>query len=728
VPAIARWCYQRRRLVLGVWIITFVVLAVFNNSIGASYANKFTLPHTPSATALSLLQKNFPAVSGETDEIVFEATGGATLQTPSVKAAIDRVLAAEAKLPHVKEVVSPYGALGARQVSRDGTIAFADLYLDKYSNLVPEADLKNIIKVAKTADSGQLEVSLEGQGIELVEQTSMSFTSLLIGGVLALGVMFIAFVSFYSALMPLLTAIMAILIGTQLTGLLTHVLSVASFATELGYLIGLGVGIDYSLFIITRHRSAVRAGRPIDESVVNAVNTAGRAVFFAGLTVVIALLGQFVLGLSFLDGVAVTAALTVALTMVSALTLLPAMLGFLGLKVLSRKERRVLLAGSAPPEETSGFWLRWARIVEKRAPVLALVGVVIVVTLALPIFSLRLGTSDAGNDPKGSTTLQAYQTLAKGFGPGFNGPLQLVADLRAPGDLATFDRVLNQVSHTPGIVTVTPPVSSPNGRIALAIAYQSTTPQAAKTGSLVHTLRSKVIPGAIGHSNLAVYVGGFTAATVDFSHVLAKKLPQFIGVVVLLAFLLLMVVFRSLVIPLTASIMNLLSVGASLGILNAVFEWGWGRSLFGLAETGPVEAFIPIIMFSILFGLSMDYEVFLVSRMHEQWTKTRDNRDAITRGQAETGRVITAAATIMIFVFAGFVFGGSRIIKEFGIGLGGSILIDAFVIRTLLVPSLMHLMGKANWWLPEWLNRGLPRVNVEGAAPVEPSGLEAALG
>jgi putative drug exporter of the RND superfamily len=508
---------------------------------------------------------------------------------------------------------------------------------------------------------------------------------------------------------------MAIGVGYSLTGLLSHGLSIASFATILGVLIGLGVGVDYALLIVTRHRSGVKAGRTVEDAAVNAVNTAGRSVFFAGITVCIALLGQFALGVSFLYGIAVSAAFTVALTMLASLTLLPALLGFFGKRIFSRRQRRQLESDGPTSELVVGFWLRWASFIERRPVVPAVAALGVVVVIALPILTLRLGLDDAGSDPSSSTTHQAYDLVAEGFGPGFSGPLQLVAQLPSPADETKFVALTKKLATQPGVVAVTPPVLSPNRKIAIAELYPTTSPQSVKTTALLHRLRSTTIPRAQAGTGMVVLVGGVTAIQTDFNHILSAKLPLFIGVVVLLGFLLLMAVFRSLLVPLVASVMNLLSVGAALGVMNVVFEWGWGHSLFAIPNKAPVEVFIPVLMVSILFGLSMDYEVFLVSRMHEEWVHTRDNRAAVTLGQAATGRVITAAALIMIMVFGSFALGPNVVIKQFGLGLAGAIIIDAFIVRTVLVPSLMHLFGPANWWLPGWLDRIIPQLNVEGA-------------
>jgi RND superfamily putative drug exporter len=701
------------------WLAALIGFFAIDRAAGSNFSTKFQLPNTPSATALNLLQKDFPAVSGSADQIVLHARSGTLTEDPvrsDAQAMLDRV----AKLPHVRAVTSPFDPAGAHQVSASGTVAFATVTFDEQPQDLPKAAVVRVMTTAQAAQTPQLQVALGGQDIESAESQDSSKSTLL-GIVLALVVLGVAFGALFAAFLPLITALVAIAIGVSITGLLTHAFPVASFATILGVLIGLGVGVDYALFIVTRHRTGLRGGRSVEDAAVNAINTAGRAVFFAGITVCIALLGQFALGISFLYGVAVSAAITVALTMLGSLTLLPALLGFFGMRLLSRRQRAALAASGPVAEQIEGFWRRWATGIERRPVLPAVVALGIVVALALPFFSLHLGLDDAGSDPAGTTTRQAYDLLADGFGPGFSGPFQLVAQLSNPADEAAFADLTQSLASQPGVAQVGTPTVSPSGRVAVANLYPTTSPQSSQTSALLSRLRTAVIPRAEAGTGVSVLVGGATAIQVDFAHVLSSKLPLFVGVVVVLAFFLLMAVFRSLLIPLVASIMNLLSVGAALGIMNAVFSWGWGHSLFGISGTAPVEVFIPVLMFSILFGLSMDYEVFLVSRMHEEWLNTGENRLAVTLGQAETGRVITAAASIMILVFVSFVFGGSIIIKQFGIGLAAAIILDAFIIRTVLVPALMHLMGPSNWWLPGWLDRFLPHLSVEEAdvkAPV----------
>jgi RND superfamily putative drug exporter len=653
---LARWCFRHRRLVLAGWVLALVLLAAVSQAAGISYATTVTLPNSPSTQALAILQHDFPSASGDADQIVVEANTGSVTSAP-VRSEVEAMLADVQRLPHVASVTSPYGPYSASQVSRDGKIAFATVNFDAQAQDLPSDAVNAVIHSAQAAQGPNLKVALTGQAIENA-QPQQSSNSTALGVILALIVLDLAFGALFAAIIPIVTALVAIGIGYALTGLLSHVLTIVSFAPILGVLIGLGVGIDYALFIVTRHRSGVRSGRSIEDAAMNAVNTAGRAVFFAGLTVVIALLGQILLGVSFLYGAAVAAAVTVALTMLASLTLLPALLGFIGPRVLSGRERR-RISESGPEAEavTSGLWYCWSRSIERQTALRAAVSLLVVVVVALPVFTLRLGLDDAGTDPASSTTRQAYDLLAKGFGPGFSGPFELVSALHGPADEAAFSRVVEAASRQPGIVTATPPQLSPAGSAAVALVYPSTAPQAAQTTTLLDQLRNRVVPAAEAGSGLHVLIGGVTPTEVDFSTALASKLPLFVAVVVILAFLLLLLVFRSLVIPAVASVMNLLSVAAALGVMNAVFEWGWGSSIIGISGSAPVEVFLPVIMFSVLFGLSVDYEVFLVSRIHEQWIRTGDNRVAVTTGQTMTGRVITAAASIMILVFLSFTMG-----------------------------------------------------------------------
>lgn len=708
---IARYCFNHRRTVLAVWLIAFVGFYAIGGSAKAKYTNSFSLPGVDSTAALNVLKADFPAKSGDSEQIVVQAKQG-MLRTPAVETAVTSMLAKVGQLPHVSEVISPYRSVG--QISKDGTIGFATVNLDESAQNVPKAAVTRLISTAQAADSSQLNVQLNGQAIENNEQGGGS-SGLFLGIVLALVVLFFAFRrSVLGALLPLISALMGIGVATGIVDILSHAMSIASWEPQVATLVALGVGVDYSLFIVSRHRSALLAGHTPEESAIIALNTSGRAVLLAGLTVCVALLGMFALQVSFLYGVAVSVALAVALTMLASLTLLPAMLGFFGRKVLRRAERQEV----DQVEHAEGFWLRWAQLVERRAGIFSVLALGVIVVLALPFFSLRQGLPDASTDPASSTTHQAYELLARGFGPGFSGPLELVGQVSSPSDQDRFDRFVTALEGQSGVARIQAPRLSPNGKAEVAVVYPTTGPQQVQTTDLVNRIRSAV-PAAQAGSSLKIHVGGDTAVNEDFSHLLASKMPQFVAVVVGLGFLLLAIVLRSLLVPLLASIMNLLSFGAALGVMTATFQYGWGKSLLGFGQSGPIVSYLPVMMFAILFGLSMDYEVFLVTRMHEVWMLSKDNRRAVTQGQAKTGRVITAAALIMVLVFASFILGDQLAFKEIGLGFAAAIFVDAFVIRTVLVPAAMHVMGRANWWLPRWLDRRLPRLHVEPDSTVQ---------
>ena len=713
--ALARWCFSHKFVVLGVWVAALVAIGGLNASAGSGYTDSFSLPGTESTTALNLLTDNFKTESTDTNQVVF---GAADVNDPRIKTRIERALAQIAKGPHVSRVDSPYApGAAARQIAKDGTVAFANVHMDGEQPIadVPKSAYDKLIATAEDARGNGLDVELGGAGIQQATQQQGGGPSEFIGFIAAAVVLALAFGSLWATLLPLFTAVLALGCGLSLTGLLAHAIDIATFSPTLATLIGLGVGIDYSLFVVTRHRNAIKAGRDPEAACVRAMNTSGRAVLFAGATVIVALLGLLVLGVSFLNGVAIASAIVVLTTMTAAITLIPALLGMIGMRALSRRERRRLAERGPSDPKLDGFWPRWARIVQEHRVPLAVAALAVMLALAVPALSLRLGSSDAGQDPRSSTTRKAYDLLAKGFGPGFNGTFQIVA--RTPNgkaDLPKVQKLADALGRTDGLASVSPPVSSPNGRIALIEARPAFAPQDAATSRLIRTLRRDTIPRAA--TGLPVYVGGITAIFDDFAGVLTDKLPLFIAVIILLGCLLLMIAFRSVLIPLTAAVMNVLAAGAAFGVVTLVFQKGFLAGPLGVG-TGPIEAFLPVMMLAILFGLSMDYQVFLVSRMHEEWMHTEDNAHSVRIGQAATGRVITAAATIMILVFGSFLLAGQRVIAEFGVGLASAVFLDAFVLRTVLVPAVMHLIGDRNWWLPRGLDRALPRVAVEGAEP-----------
>ncbi len=721
MKALASWCVRHRVIVVLLWLAALVGTGVLSQSVGTAYSNSFSLPNTESTQALSLLQSAAPSIAGDREQIVFHPTNGAKVTDPAVEAAVTTMLGNVKRLPNVSVIASPYGPTGSAQISANGTIAFATVTFDRLSQYISTTEAKQFVATAQRAGPG-LQVAVAGQVAEAANR--VSFGGTLPGVVLAGVVLLLVFGSVFAMALPLVSALASLGTAIGLIGLLSHALKMPQFSPTLVLLIGLGVGVDYALFIVTRHRQGLIAGREVEPSIVNAVDTSGRAVLFAGIIVCIALLGMFALGVTFLYGLAIAAAIGVALTMVAALTLLPALLGFIGPRVLSRRQKKEL-ATTGPRvvgSGTKGFWPRWAAFIEGQPVLPAVVALIVVVLVALPFFSLRLGASDQGNDPVGTTTRTAYDLLASGFGPGFNGPLLLVSENSGAADTQALDQLAAAVKAQPGVDKVAAPVPLPtkNGQtVSLITVYPASAPQAAATTNLIDHLRQQTIPEAIAGTGVRVFVGGNTAIFVDFARVLSSKLPLFIGLVVVLSFLLLIMVFRSIVIPLTAAAMNLLSIGAAFGVLVAVFQWGWLGPVFQVSRTGPVEAFLPVMLFAILFGLSMDYEVFLISRIHEEWLTSGDNRIAVRKGLAATGKTITAAALIMILVFGSFILGGQRVIKEFGLGLAAGILMDAVLIRMAIVPSLMFLIGKANWWFPGWLDRLLPRLAVE--PDVQPS-------
>jgi putative drug exporter of the RND superfamily len=712
MKALARWCFTHKFVVLAVWIVGLIGLGGLNASAGSGYTDSFSLPGTESTTALNLLTDNFNTESTDTNQVVFAADN---VNAPQTRARIERTLRDIADGPHVERVDSPFArGAAARQVSKDGKIAFANVHMDGAQPIadVPKSAYDSLISTAEDARGDGLTVELGGSGIQQATQQPGGGPSEFIGFLAAAVVLAIAFGSLWATLLPLIGAVLALGCGLSITGLLAHAIDIATFSPTLATLIGLGVGIDYSLFVVTRHRNAIKAGRDPEAACVRALNTSGRAVLFAGGTVIVALLGLLVLGVSFLNGVAVASAIVVLTTMTAAVTLMPALLGMIGMRVLSRRERRKLADRGPSDPKLEGFWPRWAQTVQDHRLPLAAAALVVMLALAIPALGLRLGSSDAGQDPPSSTTRKAYDLLADGFGAGFNGTFQIVA--RTPNgkaDLPKVQQLADALGKTDGLAAVSPPVPSPNGRIALIEARPATAPQDAATSRLIDTLRNDVVPRSA--DGLPVYVGGLTAIFDDFAGVLTDKLPLFIFVIVALGCLLLMIAFRSLLIPLTAAVMNLLAAGAAFGVVTAVFQKGFLAEPLGVG-TGPVEAFLPVMMLAILFGLSMDYQVFLVSRMHEEWANTHENAHSVRIGQAATGRVITAAATIMILVFGSFLLAGQRVIAEFGVGLASAVFLDAFILRTVLVPAVMHILGDRNWWLPRRLDRTLPRVAVEG--------------
>ncbi|HEU5418306.1 MAG TPA: MMPL family transporter [Streptosporangiaceae bacterium] len=725
MSAFARWCYQHRFVVITAWIGLLIGLAVVSQAVKTSYDNSFTLPGTGSGNAQQLLLRSAPAQAGDSDQIVWQVSHG-SVTDPAIEQRLSAMLARVSHLPEVASVASPYLAGGKVQVSRDGRTAYATVNFTQAADNLDNADINRVIAVATAAREPGLAVELGGKAISNTEQTPLSSASAIGIGAAAV-ILLIAFGSLFATALPIVTAVAGVGSGLMLMAPLSHLMSVNGIAPILGALIGLGVGVDYALFIVTRYRRGLQSGLDPQRSAVQALSTSGRAVLFAGGTVCIALLGLLSIGVGFIDGLAVPAAITVVCTVLAAVTLLPALFGVLGPRVLSRRQRRRLQAGGPGHVLSgSGMWARWSRTVARFPVVLAAVAVAVMVVVSLPVLHLRLGASDFSNDPASSHTYKAYEMVAEGFGPGANGSLLVVAQTGSAGDRAALDRLDRALTQVPGVAAVEagPAQARPGAGSAVEVAQviPTTAPEAQATSTLITQLRNTVIPRYTHGTTLRVYVGGLTATFNDLAAVTSAKLPWLLATVVGFGFLLLVLAFRSLLIPAATAVLNLLAAAASFGVLTAFFEWGWGTSAFGLGRAGPIEAYMPEMVLAVLFGLSMDYQVFLVSRMAEEWSRTRDNARSVLVGQTETARVITAAATIMIAVFIAFVFMGQRSVAEFGIGLAAAVALDAFVLRTVLVPAVMYLCGRANWWLPRWLDRRLPHLAIEPPGNEPPAG------
>ena len=711
MAALARWCVQRRLITVLLWLLALGGVSAGAFAAGSAYSNDYKVPGTESGRATQLLKEGFPDLGGDSDTVVWHTPSG-SVRDPGVEQTMTRTLDRIDELPGVTAVSGPYDGQGAGRISADGHTAYATVTFADQSKDIDAGEAATVVETAKAAETDGLGVELSGSAVELSESAG-GHTAEIVGVLVAALVLFLAFGSLAASLLPIATALVSV--GTAYAGivLLGHVMTVADFAPMLGMLIGLGVGIDYALFIVTRHRRGLKRGLTVTEAATNAVATTGRAVVFAGATVCIALLGMLILRLNFLNGVAIAASLTVVLTVAASVTLLPALLSFIGMRALSRRERRRLAEHGPEPEVPTGFAARWSAFVERHPKLLGAVALVVMAVLALPTLSLHLGTSDQGNDPKGSTTRQAYDLHADGFGPGVNGPLTLVTGVDGAEDRLALDNLDTTLRQTEGVASVSPVTYGQGGDTAYLTVIPESSPQSKQTSDLVDRLRDDVLPRAESGTALDLQVGGVTAGYDDFADVIVDKLPLFVGVVIGLGCLLLLLAFRSIAIPLKAAAMNVAAVAAAFGVVVAIFQWGWGSELLGLGSAGPIEPFLPVIMVSVLFGLSMDYQVFLVSRMYEEWLETGDNRRAVRVGLAETGRVINSAAVIMISVFLAFVLSGDRVIAMFGIALAAAVALDAFVLRTLLVPALMHLLGGANWWLPRSLDRILPRISIE---------------
>jgi RND superfamily putative drug exporter len=777
---LADFCYSHRRLVLLGWVALIVGLWMLSGAFAGKFRTEFELPASESARALELLEERGSASrTGFSGQLVFRAEQG--VNDPAVRQRMEQFFSDVGAALEGEEIISPYQPGQEYQISQDGRTAYAEINLSN-------RDQEQFIEDADAVKEIWRDFEFQGVTVELggdIFAEFSEFSSEFIGILAAVIILLVAFGSVLAMGLPIITALFGIGCGAALIGLLTRIMAVPDFTTQVAAMIGIGVGIDYALLVVSRYRQSLHDGLDARRATILALDTSGRAVVFAGLTVVISLLGMFMMNMDFMRSLSIGAILAVLLTMLAAITLLPAMLGFVGNNIdevrfflpknvhsssdlarrigfwiaclvagvivcgavtaalagnffiglvpglalgwalrgylQTRRDRKLARQGEAAPtilrvepDPARSFWYKWSRVIQAH-PWPALIGsTTLLIILAIPVFSLRLGFSDAGNRLETDTTRRAYDMLTEGFGPGFNAPFFIVVDTpNGAADLPKVEQLATAMRQTDNVASVADPVLLPEARLALVYVFAESSPQDEETTDLVHTLRNETIPPVVASTGLDVYTSGGPPIIVDFSDYIAERLPLFIGAVLLLSFLLLLTVFHSLVVPVKAVIMNMLSIGAAFGAMVAVFQWGVGADIIGLGKEGPIEAWGPMMMFAIVFGLSMDYEVFLLTRVREEYDRTGDNRRAVADGLAATGRVISAAAAIMVCVFGAFILGDDRALKMIGFGLAFSILIDATVVRLVLVPSAMELMGKANWWAPTWLVRYLPTIRVD---------------
>jgi RND superfamily putative drug exporter len=757
------WCHDRRRLVVALWIAALFLGNGIAGGVGDAYRQDFSLDGFESSDGFTLVEDSFDDGSGspQSGQIVFQADQG--VGDPAIQAAMEELFTKVAEIDDVTSVQSPYAPGGEFQIATQGdaagTIAFATVNLPEDIDFTRAADVGDEVRALIPEVDG-LRTELGGFLFAEFEQPSAE----LFGLAFAVIILIVAFGSVLAMGLPVGVALFGIGLGGALVILVSHLMEVPDFAPFIGVMIGLGVGIDYALLIVTRHREQIHAGHDVRESIGIAMDTAGRSVLFAGATVVISLFGMLFMGIGFVGGLGITASLTVAVTVAASITLLPALLGFAGENIERTRWRGLIAAGFValglvgaglqipaligvgmglalltillgffieplkrevqhrppkPRRETLAY--RWSRVVQHRPWVAALGATAFLIVVALPVLSLRLGFADESNFADDTTTKQAYNLIVEGFGEGFTGPVYLVAEVAGAEQLGALTALNEQVAADPDVAAILGP--QPNDPATPTAARWLVTPKAGpqdeSTTDLVNRLRDDVLPSIEATAGTDVLVTGLVAANVDMSQYMSERMPVFFGAVLALSFLLLMVVFRSLLVPLKAVIMNLLSIGAAYGVIVALFQWGWLSDLTGV-EPGPIEAWVPMMLFAVVFGLSMDYEVFLLSRVREEWRRTGDSHTSVADGLAATAKVITAAAAIMVVVFGSFMLEFERTMKMMGTGLAVAILFDATIVRMLLVPATMELLGDKNWWLPRWLDRLLPNIDVEGHAEAAP--------
>ena len=712
---LGRLCARFRWPVIAIWLAAVIGLGAWAGAVGSQEADTLSLPGTGSQKATDLLNERFPSQSNGSSPVVVHAAGSKSLETPASEQAIAKGIAAGKSDPEVATVAGPTDVAGGGALSRDGKTAIIAVTLKQsITNYTAEEAERIVDRIQKPIEAAGLEVAAGGQLGQKATPPATD-TSEAIGIAVALVILLLTFGSAVSMVLPIVTAILGVGSAISIITLLSHVTSVPTAVPALASMIGLGVGIDYSLFILSRHREQLGQGMEMRESIARSVATSGAAVLFAGSTVVLALCSLAIAGIPIVAQMGVLSSIAVIVAILAATTLLPAILAVLGPKVDALRLPWLHRRTSQDVDHDNSGWARWARGVARRPWPPMIAAVAILVAFAIPVFSLELGQPDTAAGPPKADTTRAYDLVADGFGQGVNGPIIVAAELPGKGsDQADLAKLSKEISSDPDVASVAPPVVNANGTAATLSVIPKSAPPADATVALVDRIRNEEIPRALGSSDVKAYVGGATAAYIDIADEIQRKLPQSILIVVALSFVLLLIAFRSVLVPVQAAAMNLLGVAASYGMLVAVFQWGWGTELIGLSGDVPIVSFVPLMMFAILFGLSMDYEVFLVTHIQEEYQQGADNETAVVRGVSRSARVITSAALIMVSVFAAFVLSTDPTTKQFGLGLAFAVAIDATIVRCLLVPALMVVCGKANWWLPGWLGRILPKDSIEG--------------
>jgi putative drug exporter of the RND superfamily len=708
--AIGRFCSRHHYPVLGFWLVLAVALVLIGQVGGSKTSENLTLPGSGSTTATELLEDNLPQQAYGSNPLVLEASSGKLTDPKHAEAVAETQRRLEA-IHFVNSAISPLSREGAQFLSKDQKIGYFPVVLSIGPGEIDEEEALRILDAAKPAEAAGLDAAV---GSYVGQQLSKPSTEVseAIGLAAAVIILLFAFGTATAMMLPIVSAVIGLACALSIIRMLEHAIQVPGVASTLATMIGLGVGIDYALFIVTRHKLQMGEGMELRESIARATATAGGAVVFAGFTVVIALCSLAFAGIPLVATLGFTAAIAVVVAVCAAVTLLPAMLGALGPHINSL---RVKLGKTHPDDRKPHGWLRWAEGVADRPWRSAVAAMAVLVVLALPIFELELGQNDISALPKETTSRQAYDSLNAGFGPGVNGPLLIASEFSSPAEAQqVLPKLEKSIGGAGDVAAVSEPDCDKQGTVCVFTVISKSEPWADETVDLVESLRDTVIPGALAGSDASSYVGGQTAGYIDLASKIADKLPLMIAIVVALSFLVLLIAFRSLLVPIKAAAMNLISVAAAYGVVTAVFQLGWGSSLIGLDHSIPIVSFVPLLMFAILFGLSMDYEVFLLTQMREHYKAHGDERRAVTEGLANTGRVITSAAAIMVCVFTSFVLNGDPVVKEFGVGLAVAIAIDSTLVRCLLVPAVMVLLGKRAWWLPRWLERIVPHISIEG--------------